>query len=235
MLFHATANSVTLDKGRRLFSRPVRIGLLRNRRLLAGQQCVTRYSKYLQTNRSRRPLSIHPTERRSNVSVYPILSLSLPPLRPDDRHALNINPRGTGSLRRNFILTRILSISLAEEWWKVPSSSINKSYSFDFDSVVRGRIFWRGEKGRNICCLGENPDRLFFNAPTFLPSSFVLVILFARIAKMRVTHSLRFCHRARDKVFSLSLARGGGGEFGEEKKKRGVSRIFNPLPLAERH
>ena len=169
MLFHAIANNVTLDKGRRLFSRPVR--LLRNRRLLAGQQCVTRYSKYLQTSRSRRPLSIHPTERRSNVSVYPILSLSLPPLRPDDRHALNINLRGTGSLRRNFILTRILSISLAEEWWKVPSSSINKSYSFDFDSVVRGRIFlaWR-KREEHLLSRGESRQTLLqcLNLPSLL-------------------------------------------------------------------
>lgn len=39
---------------------------------------------------------------------------------------------------------------------------------------------------------GENPDGLFllaFLRATFLPSFFMLVILFARIAKMRVTHA----------------------------------------------
>lgn len=77
----------------------------------------------------------------------------------------------------------------------------------------------RGGEGWNICCLvgprlthgGESrqtpPRPLAFRS--FLPSSFfVLVILFARIAKTRVTPRAPFLPR--DKVFSLSFARGGG-------------------------
>ena len=101
----------------------------------------------------------------------------------------------------------MLSISLAGEGG---SGEMEKEehFSYDFDSVVRGRIFWRGVRGKSGAEKkgrwgreehllswnnhGENPDGLFllaFLRASFLPSFFVLVILFARIAKMRVTHA----------------------------------------------
>lgn len=179
----------------------------------------TIYSKYLETNCTRRPL--YPTERRSNVRLSSLFLFDTKRARPDDRHALNINPRDE-FIKEEFYF--ILSISLVEEEGgeeggggvmekeeiEIPSSSsssINKTFSFDFDSVVRGRIFSRGVRGKSgekkrrrrgehlLSWKRSTTGRIQTDSsssapPCNLPSSFfVLVILFARIAKMRVTHA----------------------------------------------